>query len=81
VCADYVQMCVEAKAAHGTLLPCLESEYVTVDMYMGATPDPAEIFTRLLQITRGQRDVVTIDHLCPRFKDGQNGNCERLGRS
>jgi hypothetical protein len=47
VCADYLQMCVEAKAAHGTLLPCLENEFVTDDMYMGETPDPADFHASL----------------------------------
>jgi hypothetical protein len=47
VCADYLQMCVEAKAAYGKLLPCLENEFVTDDMYMGETPDRADTLKRL----------------------------------
>jgi hypothetical protein len=82
ICSEYLQMCVEAKATQGTLLPRFESDFVTVNMYMGETPDPSEIFHRLFDVTGNQAtgkdaDEVTIDNLFPRIKDGRSGNYDK----
>jgi hypothetical protein len=72
-------MCLEAKAAHGKMLPRYESEFVTKDMDMSETPDPSIIFERLLKVTgmQASHNTVTIDHLYLRFKDGSKGGYDK----
>jgi hypothetical protein len=79
VCSDYLQMCLEVKAAQGTMLPRYESEFVTTDMYMSETPDPSVVFERLLKVTGMQdsHNTVTIDHLYLRVKNGSKGGYDK----